>query len=52
MDLTYRIVRSDRRRKLSITVERDRSIVVHAPATATDDAICERRFGKRMNLAV
>ena len=47
MDLTYRIVRSDRRRKLSITVERDRSIVVHAPATATDDAIRQVVDSKR-----
>lgn len=39
MKLDYRIVRSDRRKKLTITVERDRSVVVHAPAAATDEAI-------------
>jgi predicted metal-dependent hydrolase len=47
MDLTYRIVRSERRRKLSIIVERDRSIVVHAPATATDDSIRQVVDSKR-----
>lgn len=39
MDLNYQIVRSPRRKKLTISVERDRSIVVHAPVSATDDAI-------------
>ena len=39
MDLNYQIVRSPRRKKLTITVERDRSIVVHAPTAATDEAI-------------
>jgi predicted metal-dependent hydrolase len=39
MDLSYEIVRSPRRKKLTITVERDRSIVVHAPASASDEAI-------------
>jgi len=29
MELTYTIKRSSRRRKLTITVERDRSVVVH-----------------------
>lgn len=31
MDLNYKIVRSTKRKKLTISVERDRSIVVHAP---------------------
>ena len=31
MDLTYTIKRSTKRRRLTITVERDRSVVVHAP---------------------
>ncbi len=39
MDLPYQIVRSPRRQKLTITVERDRSIVVHAPQDATEKAI-------------
>jgi len=39
MDLNYQIVRSPKRKKLTISVERDRTIVVHAPAGATDEAI-------------
>lgn len=39
MELKYQTVRSARRKKLTITVERDRSIVVQAPATASDEAI-------------
>jgi len=36
---TYTIQRSNNRRKLTIAVERDRSVVVHAPAGMTDEAI-------------
>jgi predicted metal-dependent hydrolase len=39
MDLNYQIVRSARRKKLTITVERDRSIIVHAPEGTTEEAI-------------
>ncbi|MCG6867999.1 MAG: M48 family metallopeptidase [Gammaproteobacteria bacterium] len=39
MDLAYTVQRSEKRRKLTIVVERDRSVVVHAPAGATDEAI-------------
>ncbi len=39
MELNYQIVRSTKRKRLTISVERDRSIVVHAPAEATDEAI-------------
>ena len=39
MDLAYTVQRSEKRCKLTITVERDRSVVVHAPAGATDEAI-------------
>ena len=39
MDLAYKIVRSDRRKKLTIVVERDRSVVVRAPAAVTDETI-------------
>jgi predicted metal-dependent hydrolase len=39
MKLDFTIVRSSRRRKLTITVERDRSIVVHAPEGASDETI-------------
>ena len=39
MNISYTIVRSAARKKLSITVERDSSIVVKAPQGATDEAI-------------
>lgn len=39
MELVYSIRRSEKRRQLTITVERDRSIVVHAPVSASDEAI-------------
>jgi predicted metal-dependent hydrolase len=39
MELAYTIQRSNRRRKLTITVERDRSVVVHAPQGLSDDKI-------------
>jgi hypothetical protein len=39
VDLAYTVQRSEKRRKLTIVVERDRSVVVHAPAGATDEAI-------------
>lgn len=47
MDLNYKIVRSARRKKLTITVERDRAIVVHAPQETTEDAIRQVVEGKR-----
>ena|SRR5579871_6251811 len=39
MNLTYTIERSAKRRKLTITVERDRSVVVHAPEGISDEKI-------------
>ena len=39
IELNYRTVRSTKRRTLSITVERDRQIVVRAPSSMTDDAV-------------
>lgn len=39
MNLKYTIVRSPRRRKLTITVERDRSVVVHAPVATAEEKI-------------
>ena len=39
MELSYTVRRSAKRRKLTISVERDRSIVVHAPAGTSDAAI-------------
>lgn len=37
MELTYKIKRSPKRKNLTITVERDRSIVVHAPESASEE---------------
>jgi len=39
MQLSYSVRRSPKRKTLTITVERDRSVVVHAPSKATDEAI-------------
>jgi predicted metal-dependent hydrolase len=39
MELEYKIVRSPKRKKLTITVERDRAIIVHAPDGASDETI-------------
>lgn len=39
MDLKYTIVRSPKRRKITITVERDRSVVVHAPPATAEEKI-------------
>ena len=41
MDLRYTVKRSAKRRKLTITVERDRSVVVHAPQRTSDEKIRE-----------
>lgn len=47
MDLEYTIIRSVRRRKLTITVERDRSVVVHAPEDTSEKKIRETVEAKR-----
>lgn len=47
MDFDYIIVRSARRRKLTITVERDRSVVVHAPVSISAEKIQEVLAAKR-----
>jgi hypothetical protein len=39
MDLSYKIQKSAKRRRLTITVERDRSVVVHAPEGLAEDKI-------------
>lgn len=39
MELSYAVRRSAQRMKLTITVERDRMVVVHAPTSASDEAI-------------
>lgn len=47
MDLVYTIKRSAKRRKLTITVERDRSVVVHAPESTSDETIRQVIDSKR-----
>ena len=47
MDLTYIVKRSPKRRKLTITVERDRSVVIHAPECTSDETILEVVESKR-----
>lgn len=47
MDLEYSIVRSSKRRKLTITVERDRRVVVHAPESTSDEKIHQVVESKR-----
>ena len=39
MELTYTVIRSAKRKKVTITVERDRSIVIHVPSNMTDEAV-------------
>src|SRR5215207_6451734 len=47
MELEYTIVRSPKRRKLTITVERDRTVVVHAPAATSEEKIRQVVEAKR-----
>lgn len=47
MELTYIIQKSAKRRKLTITVERDRSVVVHAPEGTSDEKIEQVVASKR-----
>jgi predicted metal-dependent hydrolase len=46
-DLEYKIVRSPRRKTLTITVERDREIIVHAPADTTEETVLRLVDSKR-----
>ena len=47
MNLQYNIKRSGKRRKLTITVDRDRSIIVHAPKGISNEKIAEVVESKR-----
>ncbi len=47
MDSEYTVIRSEKRKKLTITVERDRSIVVHAPQHTSDEVINQVVEAKR-----
>lgn len=46
-DLVYSIARSARRRTLTITVERDRAVVVRAPEAMSDDEVRQHVGAKR-----
>ena len=39
MELEYKIVRSPKRKRLTISVERDRAIVVHAPEGTSEETV-------------
>ena len=47
MDTAYTIKRSPNRKKLTITVERDRSVVVHAPESTPEETIRQVVKSKR-----
>ena len=47
MDISYSVKRSSRRTKVTITIERDRKVVVHAPSHASDEAIVRIVEAKR-----
>ena len=47
MELSYKIQKSAKRRELTITVERDRSVVVHAPEGISDEKIRQVVEAKR-----
>ena len=47
MDITYSTKRSSKRTKVTITIERDRRVVVHAPIHASDEAIARIVEAKR-----
>src|SRR5437870_238333 len=47
MKLNYQIVRSAKRKKLTITVERDRTIIVHAPAATSEATVQQVVDAKR-----
>ena len=47
MDISYSVKRSSKRTKITITVERDRMVVVRAPNNASDEAIARIVEAKR-----
>jgi predicted metal-dependent hydrolase len=48
MEFKYGVKRSASRRKVTITVERDRSVVVHTPTGVSDEQIDEIVMSKRL----
>ena len=47
MDISYSVNRSSKRTKITITIERDRTVVVQAPNHASDEAIARIVEAKR-----
>ena len=47
MKIIYSVTRSSKRTKVTITVERDRTVVVHAPTHASDETIARIVEAKR-----
>ena len=47
MDITYSVKRSSKRKKVTITIERNRKVVVHAPNHASDEVIARIVEAKR-----
>jgi predicted metal-dependent hydrolase len=47
MELSYSVRRSIKRKRFTITIERDRAVVVHAPVKASDEAIKRAVDSKR-----
>jgi predicted metal-dependent hydrolase len=47
MELNYKIVRSQKRKRLTITVERDRTIIIHAPEKTSEEAVRQVVDAKR-----
>ena len=47
MDIIYLVRRSSKRKKITITIERDRKVVVHAPNHASDEVIARIVEAKR-----
>lgn len=50
MELEYQIVRSPKRKKLTITVERDRSIIVHTPEGTSQEEVRRIVDSKRQRI--
>ena len=47
MEMVYTVKRSAKRKKLTITVERDRSVIIHAPVRTSEAAIRKAVASKR-----
>lgn len=47
MEIEYEIIRSSKRKKVTLTVERDRSVIVHVPLGMTEDEVRQIVAAKR-----